>query len=359
MGDFSRMKQVLTQMGDKLPTSRHRDSNVLIIDGMNTFIRVFSVVPALNDNGEHIGGVAGFLRSISNNIRQFNATRCIIVFDGSGGSLRRRKIFKDYKMSRKSNMTFNRHEEFQSVEDEKASMKRQFARIGEYLQYLPVTTVMLDNIEADDSIAFMVRSYFRQRDSNVVIVSSDRDYLQLVSDKVTVWSPVKKKLYDKALVEQEYGLHQSNYLLYRVMTGDSSDNIPGVRGMGLKTILKHFPQLIEIPDLTIQDLAEWSMSQQPGLQAKKGAKLPAVHSKLLDSLPQLELNHQLMQLQEVDISSFSQNRLLELADAPPSRFDRTLVKRLAYQDGLGTYIKDVDLWLREGFNMLQQYANIK
>lgn len=354
MSEYSRMKEVLSQLGEQLPTSKNRDSTVLIIDGMNTFIRVFSVVPALNDNGDHIGGVAGFLRSVSANIRQFNATRCIVVFDGSGGSLRRRKIFKDYKMSRKSSMTFNRHEEFSSVEDEKASMKRQFARIGEYLKYLPVTTVMLDNIEADDSIAYMVQSYFRQRESNVVIVSSDRDYLQLISDKVKVWSPVKKKFYDKELVEKEYGLHQSNYLLYRVLTGDASDNIPGVRGLGLKTILKSYPQLVDTPDLSIEDLVEHA--KEESYQSKK---VPAVHAKLLESIPQLELNHKLMQLHEVDISSFSQNRLLELVDGSPSKYERTLVKRLANQDGLGSYIKDVDLWLQEGFNILQTYANIK
>ena len=65
-----------------------KDSHLLVIDGLNTFIRVFSAVPALNDDGQHIGGVTGFLRSVAAVIRQIKPTRCIIVFDGKGGSKR-------------------------------------------------------------------------------------------------------------------------------------------------------------------------------------------------------------------------------------------------------------------------------
>ena len=76
------------------------DDKVLIIDGLNTFIRVFSVVPITNDDGAHVGGIIGFLKSIGFAIKMHNPTRCIIVFDGEGGSDRRRKLFPDYKANR-------------------------------------------------------------------------------------------------------------------------------------------------------------------------------------------------------------------------------------------------------------------
>lgn len=63
------------------------DDRVLIIDGLNTFVRVFATMPSLSDSGEHVGGILGTLRSIGSNIRDFNPTRCIIVFDGKGGSV--------------------------------------------------------------------------------------------------------------------------------------------------------------------------------------------------------------------------------------------------------------------------------
>jgi 5'-3' exonuclease len=69
------------------------DDRILIIDGHNTFIRVISSVAALNIDGMNVGGITGFLRSIGSNIRDFNPTRCIVVFDGKGGSTRRKSIY--------------------------------------------------------------------------------------------------------------------------------------------------------------------------------------------------------------------------------------------------------------------------
>ena len=85
------------------------NSRILILDGLNTFIRVFSAVPALNDDGDHIGGVTGFLRSIAANIRLLKPTRVIICFDGKGGSKRRKKIYPEYKANRANKTAFNRY----------------------------------------------------------------------------------------------------------------------------------------------------------------------------------------------------------------------------------------------------------
>ena len=64
----------------------HRDSKVLIVDGMNLFIRTFSAIPTLNENGQHIGGLSGFLQSLAATVRMVNPTRVVVVFDGKGGS---------------------------------------------------------------------------------------------------------------------------------------------------------------------------------------------------------------------------------------------------------------------------------
>ena len=87
---------------DKLTLPKNPNDVVLIIDGLNSFIRCFCCVPTHNDNGIHIGGLTGFLQSVGKAIRQFNPTRCVIVFDGVGGSQRRRKLYPDYKANRKN-----------------------------------------------------------------------------------------------------------------------------------------------------------------------------------------------------------------------------------------------------------------
>ena len=73
------------------------NSKILLIDGLNTFIRAFSANPAVNDDGSHIGGLIGFLKSLRYSIAKIKPTRCIIVFDGKNGSNKRRKIFSEYK----------------------------------------------------------------------------------------------------------------------------------------------------------------------------------------------------------------------------------------------------------------------
>jgi DNA polymerase-1 len=242
---MNRLRQVWNDLGNEFSAPREKDDHVLIIDGLNTFIRVFSVVPSLNDDGQHVGGVIGFLKSVGANIRQFQATRCIIVFDGIGGSSRRRKLYPDYKMNRKNRNKLNRHEEFKDLVDESASMRSQFSRIVEYLDTLPVTVISIDNIEADDTIAYITKQYYETSNNKITIVSSDRDFLQLVNENIRVWSPVKKKLYTPDKIQDEYGIPVNNYLMYRMLTGDTSDNINGVPGVGLKTLINRFPNIVE------------------------------------------------------------------------------------------------------------------
>ena len=84
------------------PITRKLNDHVLVVDGFNTFIRAFSVNPSLNEDGSHVGGLVGFLKSIRFTINKLKPTRCVIVFDGKGGSNRRRKIYPEYKQNRRT-----------------------------------------------------------------------------------------------------------------------------------------------------------------------------------------------------------------------------------------------------------------
>ena len=95
--------------------------------------------PTTNDNGTHIGGIVGFLKSIGYTINMFRPTRCIIIWDGKGGSSRRRKMYPEYKAKRKTNIRLNRAYDFETIEEERANMIRQIQRTIEYLDFLPIT----------------------------------------------------------------------------------------------------------------------------------------------------------------------------------------------------------------------------
>lgn len=235
--------------------NRHKNSRVLIIDGLNTFIRCWSSIPTMNDDGDHVGGVTGALKSIGYAIRQTQPTRVVVVFDGKGGSQRRKKTFSGYKAQRdKNKLRVNRaYADLMNDEDERESMKRQFVWLNEMLHGLPLTTMIYDGVEADDIMAYITTNILKE-DEQAVIMSTDKDFLQLVNDTTIVWSPTKKKMYNTKLVKEEYGIESKNLLLYRVLDGDKSDNIPGVYGCGIKTLVKRFPEITEEKKLSVDDL---------------------------------------------------------------------------------------------------------
>lgn len=324
------------------------NDRVLIIDGLNTYIRIWSSVPAISEAGDHVGGIVGFLRSIAVNIRDFNPSRCIIVFDGKGGSLRRKKIFPDYKSGRTGKNDLVR-DGFNSVEEERESMRKQMIRVVEYLSLLPVQIVCLDNIEADDVIAYLTMQYFQPKGSKIRIVSTDRDFYQLISDKVEVYSPVKKKLYNEDALVNEFGFHPNNYLLYRTITGDASDSIPGIPGIGLKTLIKAFPQLV-LEDKELDYIIEESKHQVS--LTKKPKK---IYESILESVEILDRNHRLMQLQDTDISLNSKLQIINIVETNVSMVDKVSFRKYLAEDSLLVIFKNFESWIFT-FNGLASWA---
>jgi DNA polymerase-1 len=261
----------------------------------------------MNDDGDHVGGVVGVLKSIGYAIRMVQPTRCIVVFDGKGGSQTRKKQFEGYKAQREGNqLRVNRaYAGMMNDEDEKESMKRQFVWLNEVLNYLPVTTMIYDGVEADDVMAY-VTTHLLKEDEQAVVMSTDKDFLQLVDDKTIVWSPTKKKIYNKKAVKEEYGIESQNILLYRILDGDSSDNIPGVYGCGIKTLIKRIPEITEQPEVSVEDL--FNLCETKKVETKGKIKL---YNDILEAKQQILMNQKLMQLKDVDISGVIKMQVLE------------------------------------------------
>ena len=308
------------------------NDKVLIIDGLNTFIRVFSVIPTTNDDGIHVGGIVGFLKSIGYTINMIRPTRTIVVFDGKGGSSRRRKIYPEYKAKRKTKYRVNRSYDFASPEDEKQNMIMQLQRIVEYLETLPITVLSYDNIEADDTIGYLCRQVLTE--SQITVMSTDKDFLQLANGRIKIWSPTKKKMYDESAVLDEYGISSHNLIWYSVLDGDKSDNIKGVKGLGLKTIQKKLPFLSENRIVNIDE----------------------VINKLPESKDVIELNYKLMQLSVVDISGTTKTKIIDKVNAPINRLIKYKFQTMFLEDKLFTTFPNVTSWLLTNFNQLNHYA---
>jgi DNA polymerase-1 len=327
-----------------------KDSRVLIVDGTNSFIRVFSAVPLVNDDGDHIGGSIGFLRSIAAVIRQFNPTRCIIVFDGKGGASRRKKINSNYKDNRTVNTRFRRSTEVgeMTVEQEIESMKHQYGMLVSYLECLPVTCISIDNIEADDTIAYLTTEYFRPKNSKVTIMSDDKDFLQLVDANTQVWRPVQKKMFNQPEVLEKFGVPSHNYIHYKVFIGDASDNVRGVDGIGPKTLIKRLPMLQEDKQHDIDDLFDY---------CKANLSEHKVYQQILDAETVIRQNYAIMNLENLDIAGTFKSLIRELADANVPTFNKLEFKKVFMVDKAYTAIPNVDTWLQNSFSALAGYAN--
>ena len=325
----------------------HLNDRVLIIDGLNTFIRSFAVNPSINDDGLHIGGMIGFLRSIRYTCDILKPSRCIIVFDGKGGSPKRRKLYPEYKATRKVKKRLNRNVDWGTApQDEQASMRQQMGRVVEYLEQLPLTLISIDNVEADDVMAYISQQVLTE--SEIFLMSTDKDFLQLVDDRVKVWSPTKKKLYTKKEIFEEYGIPSNNILTYRILDGDKSDNINGIPGCGIKSIIKYIEPISEDKDFGVMELFDY---------VKKSDSKIKLLENIKNSVNLIKRNYLLMQLNKVDIPGHVKLKVQEAVHRKIPQLIKHRFQVMFLKDKLSTQIKNLDSWIME-FTRLSRFRGL-
>ena len=323
--------------------SKNPNDSVLLVDGMNLFIRVFSAIPTTNEDGVHVGGIVGFLRSLAYTINMIRPTRILVVFDGKGGSNRRRKIFPQYKMGRKMSYRLNRAHNFLTREEEQQMMIRQLNRVVEYLECLPVSIINMENCEADDVIGYCSKHIFK--DNDTTILSTDKDFLQLVDETTRVYSPTKKIMYDEQKVFEEYGIHPKNFLLFRMFDGDKSDGIPGVNGIGMKTLVKLFPFMETAEKYTLEDIYRSAETQKNPLC-----------EKVLQSKDLLDMNKTLMDLEDGIISGNTKLKVREITERPIQRVIKHRFQKMFLEDKMYQALPNLNSWLATTFNKLNFIA---
>ena len=312
---------------------RRLNDNILVIDAMNTFIRNFTMINLMNPQGSHVGGLVGFLKSLGFLVRTFDPTRIIIVFDGPGSSASRKIVNSDYKANRNLSRITN-WEMYDNKDQEYASMSAQIERLVEYLHMLPVDLLAINKVEADDVIAFIAKEF---SDSKVTIVSSDKDFMQVVNDNVRVHSPIKKKNYGPAEVLEEQGVLPSNYLIVKSLLGDNSDNLQGVKGLGIKGVLKHFPNLATTPNTDLDYVYE---------VCEEGVQKTKILAKILERKHVVDQNYGLMNLMEPQLSDTQISIILDVLGSPCQQLNATAFMLMLQQDNIQHGItKNTESWL--------------
>ena len=338
----SKYEQLLSNVQ---PDIRKELNSILIVDGLNTFLRSFTMINHINPDGHHIGGLTGFLKSIGYAIRMCDPTKVIIVFDGVGGSNARRNLFPEYKANRNANRMTN-YSIFQSKDEEQESINNQMERLIQYLKCLPVTVISIDGLEADDIIGYLANKFENYEETQqVTIMSADKDFLQLVSNKTSLYSPTKKKVYTPKDVLEEYGVTSTNFIFYKILLGDSSDNVPGVTGLGPKKLIKLYPELTGENKVTLNSIIEKSTEQ---IEDNK------LFLSVAERSHQLYINEKLMLLDGSFLSPENKHLVKEAFD---NSYDLNIpiFLQLYHNDKLGESIPNVQSWLTQLFGYLNSF----
>ena len=319
-----------------------KNSKVLLVDSMNTFIRCFAMINHINPNGNHIGGLTGFIKSIGYAIKMIKPTKVILVFDGLGSTQNKKLLYPQYKGNRNITRITN-WEIFSNKDEEVESMANQMSRLVEYLKQLPVQMLSIEKIEADDVIGFL-SSYYKQFDSEVVIMSADQDFLQLVDNKTSVYSPVKKKFYGEKEILEEYNIPSKNFLTYKILLGDKADNLPGIDKMGPKKIIKLFPDITKYK-FTLDEVFKQSI-----LNTDKHV----LYQKVNVCQNQLLINHQLMDITNPNIHPNTKQDITNIIEQSEVPYNKMKFITMWNNDKLGDAI-NVNTYLDFTFKYLKAF----
>ena len=326
-------------------TSKKHD-RVLILDGLNLFFRNFAMMNMVNPDGVHIGGLGGFFRSLGALIRQTQPTSVYVVFDGAGSTASRKNLLPEYKKDRNLQRITN-WDAFDNLEDEHDSKVDQIVRIIQYLKTLPVKTTVIDKVEADDIIAVLSEKLVEKYNSTCFIVSSDKDFVQLVTDKIILYRPIEKEYYTPKVVKEKFGVLSKNFILYKVLLGDNSDKVPGVKGLGAKGIFKKFPEL-QTEVLTLEDLFD--------IAARK-YKDHVVYSRIVQDRNRLETNYKIMDLSIPLIDDKQKEYINELILEDIPDLNAETFMSFYNEDKLGGMIRNLETWLKDNFQHFKGYKN--
>jgi DNA polymerase-1 len=297
---------------------------ILIIDANNLYIRNYVMNPAVSTGGDPIGGIFGFLKSLQKLCRETKPNRIIICWDGKGGSTKRRLVNKNYKDGRKP-LRLNRNIHVLEGEDELKNKVWQMTRLAEYLNMMPVIQLLLDSVEADDLISAVV-SHPQLNDYYKVIVSNDKDFIQLCNSKTILYRPVKDEYLNSKRIVEQYGIHPNNFCLARAISGDKSDNLDGVSGAGLPTIAKRLGQLKEEKSVMLNELFDYCQSIDSDIK---------LYKNIIDSKSVIEENYKLMQLYSPSISVQDSQKIDYALENSECTFQKTDIIKMMLKDGFG------------------------
>ncbi|MBR3252814.1 hypothetical protein IKF84_01955 [Candidatus Saccharibacteria bacterium] len=268
-------------------------NRLVLIDGKSVFYRGYYAMGALSlPDGTPTGGVYGFAAISMEIVKKLNPTKVVVAWDSKTSTAKRKALYQDYKAGR-----IKPGEDFYA----------QIPLLKELIKDLGWSLIELDNYEADDIIGTLSEQADEAGDWETYIISSDLDMLQIVDENTHMWRILKgfsniEKI-DVKEIEDKYGIKKSQFLDLKALKGDSSDNIPGVPGIGEKTAAKLLNDYGDL-DGVYNNIDKITGSTRAKLEAgKDSAYLSKNLAKIMFDAP--------INLKDIPDFVFDKNRVIE------------------------------------------------
>ena len=309
----------------------------LLIDGDNLFKIGYYGAKDLYNNGEHLGGIYHFINILRKFLEEHNHDKVIVFWDGESNSSIRKSIYPQYKAKRRQEMNEFKYE----------SYLQQKIRVKQYLEEIFVRQVEVKDNESDDLMAYYTQI---STDEDIIIFSADKDLTQLISERVTIYSPISKQYFKNGdmISINKVDIPHYNVLLTKVFTGDKSDNIDGIEGLGEKTLIKYFPQVQEKP-CTIEELLSYArnIEQIKPIKTLNNILTGKTKSTILGE-EFYNTNRKIVDLKNPLITDDGKNLVEQILtdDIDPTDRGYKNLMRMMMEDGLFKYLpKDDDAWV--------------
>ena len=316
------------------------NTRTLLVDSNALLKRsFFGAKDAYTDKFGHIGGLYGFFTTMRKQIKEHMINKIVLVWDGQNGGIHRYRLDPNYKANRKDKDWSHKIEltdaEIKKEKEKDESKLKNKNRIQQYAEVFFLRQIEVDEIEADDIIAaYCIKNHTQDE---IFLLTNDRDFIQLLDLNITIIFANIQIPVTKANFFYDFNYHYSNGLIIKIITGDVSDNIIGVKGIKEDSLIKYFPD-IKFRKLTVREICQRADVINKERIANKQKPLK-IFENLLSSLDRLMLNYRLTNLYKPFLSDKAIDEIeqLEMPLSPEGRGSKNLYNMMIADDFMSVY----------------------
>jgi len=296
---------------------------VLIVDAMNLFVRSYCAYPTMSAHGYQMGGCIGFLKTLRRITYEVQPKAVYVCWEG-GGSTKRRRLLPEYKLGRAPGKLNRFYED--DIPDSEENRKHQVEQLLAMTRCTPICQLYAADAEGDDLVAYLCCAPLRGEEK--VIVSSDKDLYQLLDERTRLYSLQKKTFVTKETVMEEFRVQAKHFALAKALCGDPGDNVPGIKGIGFRTVARVFPFLGTDQDVLLQDVINYAHAHEEESR---------LYKRILEHEDEVRRNWRLVYLDGAMLPAHQRLAVDQRIQGFVPRMDRPGLVRALVKEGIGDF----------------------